>query len=346
MTIPGLEEGRMGDIRRRDFLTLLGGMAAACPLAARAQQTAQQGARNPRIGVLWHAGSEEEEGTLFVALRQGFRDLGYIEGRTVLLEHTYAAEQYERFNANANALVAGNVDVLIAVTRPAAIAAQRATSKIPIVFTVVPDPVRLKLVASLARPGGNITGLTHIATEIGAKRIEILKEAFPSLSRVALLVNPNDPIVMQINIDEGAIAAQRLNIVVQPVEVRSPQDFPGAFAAIDQARLEGVVTGVDPMIGNARKQIAALAMARRLPTMVTSSLMVEVGNLMSYAPDFEALFRRSAAYVDKILKGTKPADLPVEQPTKFDLVINLKTANALGLTIPSPLLLRADRVIE
>ncbi len=329
-------------MKRRDFITLLGGAVVTWPLAARAQRTE----KIPRIGLLWHAGNKEEEGNFFTSLQQGFHDLGYVEGRTLVLEHTYAAEQYERFNVNAAALVALKVDVLVAVTRPAAVAAQRATSTIPIVFTVVPDPVGLKLVASLAQPGGNITGLTHIATDIGAKRIEILKEAFPGLSRVGLLVNPNDPAVAQRNIDEAQTAASRLSFIVQPVEVRSPEDFARAFAMIDQARLEGVVTGVDPMIYNERKRLAELAQARRLPTMVHVAEMVEAGNLMSYAPNYPALFRRTAAYVNKILKGTKPADLPVEQPTRFDLVINLKTAHAIGVTILPSLLLRADKVIE
>jgi putative ABC transport system substrate-binding protein len=307
---------------------------------------AQRVVKIPTLGVLWHAGSEEEEGALFVALRQGFVDLGYVEGKTLVMQHTYAAEQYERFAANAAALVARNVDVRVAVTRLAAIAAQSATATIPIVFTVVPDPVGLKLVASLAHPGGNITGLTHIATEIGAKRIAILKEAFPSISNVALLVNPQDPIVAQRNIDEAQMAASRLGIAVQPVEARSPGEIANAFASIDAANVEAVVTGVDPMIYNERKQIAALALARRLPTMVHAATMVEDGNLMSYAPDYIALFRRTAAYVDKVLKGEKPANLPVEQPTKFELVINLKVAKALGLTISESFILRADKLIQ
>jgi putative ABC transport system substrate-binding protein len=283
---------------------------------------------------------------LFVALRQGFVDLGYVEGKTLVIEHIYAAEQYERFAANAAALVARNVDVLVAVTRLAAIAAQSATTTIPTIFTVVPDPVGLRLVSSLAQPGGNITGITHIATEIGAKRIAFLKEAFPSISRVALLVNPQDPIVAQRNINEAQVAASRLGIVVQPIEVRSPGEIANAFVSIDTAKLEAVVTGVDPMIYNERKQIAALAVARRLPTMVHAATMVEDGNLMSYAPDYIALFRRTAAYVDKVLKGEKPANLPVEQPTKFELVVNLRTARAADLTISPSLLLRSDRLIE
>jgi putative ABC transport system substrate-binding protein len=333
---------RFIQLGRREFITLLGGAAATWPLGARAQQPG----RIPTVGVLWHAGSAEEEGALFVALRQGFLDLGYVEGKTVVFDHTYASEQYERFDANAAGLVARNVDVMVAVTRPAAVAAQRATTTIPIVFTVVSDPVGLKLVASLAHPGGNITGLTHIGTEIGAKRIAILKEAFPGISRVALLVNPQDSVQAQSNTVETQMAANSLGITVQPIEVRSPSDLADAFAAIDTAKLEAVVTGVDPMIYSERKQIAALALARRLPTMVHAATMVDDGNLMSYATDYLALFRRTATYVDKILKGEKPENIPVELPTKFELVVNIKTANAAGLTVSSSILLRSDRLIE
>jgi putative tryptophan/tyrosine transport system substrate-binding protein len=329
-------------MKRRKFVTLLGATVVAWPLSTRAQEAK----KIPKIGVLWHAGNAEEEGVFYASLLQGFRDLGYVEGRTLVFEHTFAAEQYERFNENAAALVARNVDVLVAVTRSAAIAAKRATATIPIVFTVVPDPVGLRLVESLGHPGGNITGLTNIATDLGAKRIELLKEAFPALTRIALLVNASDPIVRHRNIDEAQKVAKQLNIAVEPIDVRSPQDFVAAFARIEQVRLEAVVTGVDPMIYNERKHLSELALARRLPTMVHVAQMVEDGNLMSYALSLTAMFHRTAAYVDRILKGAKPADLPVEQPTKFDLVINLKTAKDLGLTIPPSLLARADEVIE
>jgi putative ABC transport system substrate-binding protein len=312
------------------------------PAAVHSQQTG----KISRIGVLWHAGNEDEEKHYLTALRQGFRDLGYAEGRTLMLENRYASEQYERFNAQAAELVALKVDVIVAVTRSAAAAAQRSTATIPIVFVVVPDPVGMKLVASLARPGGNITGLTQMGTDIIAKRIEFFKEAVPGLSRVGLLLNPGDPVVARRNLDEARAAASHLNIAMLPIEVRAPADFPAAFAAIDRARVDGVVTGIDPMMYNERKRIAELARARGLPTMVHIGEMVDDGGLMSYAPNYPALFRRVAVYVDKILKGTKPADLPVEQPTKFDLVVNLKTARALGLTIPPSIVLRADRVIE
>ena len=327
-------------IKRRDFIKLIGG-AGVWPAVTHAQVR-----KPPIVGVLWHAANAEEEGVFFTSLLQGFHDLGYVEGRTLLIEHTYAAEQYERFQTNAKKLVADKVDVIVAVTRPAAMAAQRATSTIPVVFAIVPDPVGLKLVASLARPGGNVTGLSNSATDIAAKRIELLKEAFPKISRVALLVNPNDPIVMQRSIEEAQTAAGHLKIEIYPIEVRSGADFVEAFAVIDQRRLEAVATGIDPMIYNERKQIAELARSRRLPTVLHVLEMVDAGGLMSYAPSNPVMFRRTAAYVDKILKGASPSELPVEQPTKFDLVINLKTADAIGVTIPSTILLRADRIIE
>ena len=298
------------------------------------------------MGVLWHAGNEQEEGVFFTSLKEGFSDLGYIEGQTVIFEHTYAAEQYERFDANAAALVARNVDVIIAVTRTAAVAAKRATTSIPIVFAAVPDPVGIGLVASLAHPGGNITGWTPISSELVPKRIQLLKEAVPGISGLALLVNASDPVVAAGNIAEAQDAAKKMSIRVRGVEVRSPDDFVHAFDQIAEAHLDGVVVGTDPLMYNERKRIAELALAHRLPTMLFIGGMVAAGGLMSYGPNYPTLFRRTAYYVDKILKGTKPADLPVEQPTKFNFVINLKTAKALGLDVPPSMLARADEVIE
>ena len=327
-------------MKRREFIALVCG-AAAWPLAARGQVKTLR-----RIGVLWHAGSAEEEGVYFTALQQGFRDLGYVEGQTIALEHRFPAEKYERFNTFAAELVALNVDVIVAVTSPAVAAAQRATTAIPIVFVVVPDPVGMKYVESLGRPGGNTTGVSQMATDIIGKRLELFKEAIPNLSTVVLLLNPSDPRLARRNLEEVHPAASRLNIAVHPVEVRRPEDFVAAFEAIDRLRVDGIFTGIDPMIYNERKRIAEMARQRRLPTMVHIGEMVHDGGLMTYAPNYPALFRRTAAYVDKILKGEKPAELPVEQPTKFDLVINLKTAKALGLTVPPTLLARADEVLE
>jgi ABC-type uncharacterized transport system substrate-binding protein len=279
-------------------------------------------------------------------LRQGFSDLGYVEGKTIELENRFAAEEYERFNSLAVELVRLKVDVLVAVTLPAALAAQRATTTMPVVFVLVANPVRSKLVDNLARPGRNLTGLSHIGADLIAKRLEFFKEVVVGLSRAALLVNPRDEENTRRNVEEVQAAATILNVTIRPVEVRSPGDLEAALSAIAQDRFDGVILGNDAMLFNERRRIAELALARGLPTSVFTREMVESGGLMSYATNVPTLFRRAAAYVDKILKGAKPADLPVEFPTKFELVINLKTAKALGLTVPPSLLARADEVIE
>jgi len=330
-------------MRRREFISLLGGAAAAWPHTARAQQPTR---KIPRVGVLWHAGSAEEEAIYLGALSEGLKALGYVDGKTIALDHRFPNEMPERFVSLAAELAALKPDVLVAVTRPAAIAAQRATTTIPTVFIVVPDPVGMKLVNSLARPGGNITGLTHIAVELSAKRLAYFKEAFPSASRAALLVNANDPQGMRRYIDESQIAAGALGITVQPVEVRSLGDFEAAFDQIVADRLEGVVVPADGLFYQGRGRLAQSALQRRLPLVVYSRETLEAGALMSYGADQRAIFRRAGVYVDKILKGERPADLPVEQPAKFEFLINLKTAKTLGLTIAPAVLARADEVIE
>jgi len=225
-------------------------------------------------------------------------------------------------------------------------ATQRATTIIPTVFIVVPDPIGTKLVGSLARPGGNITGFTHIAVELSAKRLALFKEAFPGASRAALLVNANDPQGMRRYIDESQAAAGVLGVTLHPIEVRSPGDFGQAFDRIVTERLEGVVVPADGLFYQGRLLLAQSALQRRLPLIVYSRETLEAGALMSYGADQRTIFRRAAAYVDKILKGENPANLPVEQPTKFETLINLKTAKALGLKLPASLLGRADQVIE
>jgi putative tryptophan/tyrosine transport system substrate-binding protein len=330
-------------MRRRDFLSLLGGAAAAWSPTARAQQSTR---KIPHVGVLWHAGSAEEEAIYLGALLEGLKALGYVDGKTIALDHRFPNEIPERFVSLAAELAALKPDVLVAVTRPAAIAAQRVTTTIPTVFIVVPDPVGMKLVNSLARPGGNITGLTHIAVELSAKRLAYFKEAFPSASRAALLVNANDPQGMRRYIDESQIAAGALGITVQPVEVRSLGDFEAAFDQIVADRLEGVVVPADGLFYQGRGRLAQSALQRGLPLVVYSRETLEAGALMSYGADQRAIFRRAGVYVDKILKGERPADLPVEQPAKFEFLINLKTVKTLGLTIAPAVLARADEVIE
>jgi putative ABC transport system substrate-binding protein len=329
-------------MRRREFITLLGGGAAAWPLVAGAQQSRHL----PVVSLLWHAGSAEEEAVYLGAVRQGLSDHGYVEGQNVTLENRFPAEIPERFVSLAAELAALNVNVLVAINRIAALAAQRATTTIPIVFVAVPDPVGSKLVASLAHPGGNITGLTNFAYDLTAKRVEFLKAVVPTVSHVALLVNPNDRDSAKTYIEESYAAANKLGLILQPVEVRTPSDLLSAFSKTIDDQVDGVVVSQDGLFYAARKVIADLALARKLPLAVYSRETVDAGALLSYGPSNYRIFRASGAYIDKILKGAKPVDLPVEQPTKFEFIINLKTAKALGLDLSPILLSRADEVIE
>jgi putative ABC transport system substrate-binding protein len=327
--------------RRRFLLTSL-----AAPYAVPRALEAQPATRMPTVGVLWHAGSAEEEAIYLGAFREGLTGLGYLEGKTIRLEQRFPNEQPERFTSQAAELAALKVDLIVAVTRLAALAAQRATTSIPIVFVVVPDPVGSKLVENMARPGGNITGLTHIAVELSAKRMELLKAIMPGLSRAALLVNGNDPQGSRRYIEEIQAAGDTLRVAVQPFEVRAMGDFDSAFDRVSASRLQAVVVPADGLFYQGRALIAQAALTRRLPLMVYSRETLEAGALASYGSDQRAIFRRTAAYIDKILKGATPATLPVEGPTKFEFLINLKTARAIGLAIPPPLLQRADQVID
>ena len=329
-------------MRRREFITLLGGGAAVWPLVARAQQSRHL----PVVGLLWHAGSAEEEAVYLGAVRQGLRDHGYVEGQNVTLENRFPSEIPERFVSLATELAALNVNVLVAINRVAALAAQRATTSIPIVFIAVPDPVGSKLVASLANPGGNITGLTNFAYDLTAKRIEFLKAVVPTVSYVALLVNPNDRDSAKTYIEESHAAANKLGLILQPVEVRTSGDLLSAFSKTIGDQVDGVVVSQDGLFYAARKVIADLALARKLPLAVYSRETLDAGALLSYGPSNYRIFHASGAYIDKILKGAKPADLPVEQPTKFEFIINLKTARSIGIDVPPMLLTRADEVIE
>ena len=327
-------------MRRRQFITLLGGAAAAWPLAARAQQSSN---KIPLVGVLWHAGSAEEEEVYLSVLVKAFDDLGYVEGKNIHLDHRFPAENPDRFRALAQELVDEKPDVIIAVTNFGALEVKRATSTIPIVVSVASDAVGMGLVESLARPGGNVTGLSLMAIDLSGKRLELLKEAVPSLLRVALLVDFSTPKEQTIKLHQTA--AQALGISLWPVEISTPDDIEPVFAKIAQERADGVVRGIGSMLFAQRAQIGAAALKHRLPAMTYIAEEVPHGFLMSYGQDTPDFFRRTAVYVDKILKGAKPADLPVEQPTKFKLVLNLKTAKALGLTIPQTLIVSADEVI-
>ena len=328
-------------MRRREFITFLG-VAAAWPVAARAQRSPN---KIPVVGVLWHAGSAEEEDVYLSVLRKAFRDLGYIEGKNIQLEHRFPAENPDRFRKLARELVESKVDAIIAVSALGAIELKKLTSTIPIVFVVVADPVGLGLVESLARPGGNVTGLSLMTIDLSGKRLALLKEALPTLSRVALLVDPTDPF-KQRSIKANQVAAEALGISIWPAEIAAPNDVEPVFAKIVQDRANGVVIGTGALLFNLRARIGASVMAHRLPALAYIAEEVPPGLLMSYGQDFPDYFRRAAAYIDKILNGAKPTDLPVEQPTQFKLLLNLKTAKALGITFPLTLLGRADEVIE
>src|SRR5229473_1885672 len=331
-------------MKRREFITLLGGAAASWPLVVHAQRSGKV-AKIPIIGVLWHAGSAEEEEIYLSVLRKAFNDLGYVEGKNIELEHRFPAEQPDRFRTFARELVERTVDAIIAVTVLGAIEAKRATSTIPIVFVVVSDPIGFGLVESLARPGGNATGLSLMAIDLSGKRLGLLKEAVPNLSRVALLVDPTDPF-KQRTFMANQTAAEALGISIWPAEIAAPDDVEPLFAKIARDGADGVVFGAGSLLFNLRARIGAAALAHKLPALAYIAEEVPSGLLMSYGQDLPDYFRRAAAYVDRILKGANPADLPVEQPTKFKLVINIKTAIALGFTVSTTLLASADEVIE
>jgi putative ABC transport system substrate-binding protein len=327
-------------MHRRQFITLLGGAVASWPLTARAQQAE----RVRRIGVLTAAPADEVQSRI-AHFRRGLRDLGYSEGHNFFLEIRHAAGRYDRLNSLAAELVALKVDLLLAVTLPAALAAQQATTSIPIVFVFVPDPVGAKLVNAVATPGGNISGITTGFQYLRGKRFEMFREAV-SFLRVAVLINPSDPTVARRTLDESEVAASMLKTTAQPFEAHAPEDLQRVFSEIARTGINAISVGADAMFWQERKRLAELAVHHRMATCFTLREHVDAGGLMSYGPSYDAPFYRAAAFVDKILKGEKPANLPVEQPTKFELIINLKTAKALGIEIPPTLLARADEVIE
>jgi putative tryptophan/tyrosine transport system substrate-binding protein len=332
-------------LRRRDFISLLAATAAAWPRAARAQQ----GANVARIGYLVTASLESPEGRVMVdAFRQGLRERGYVEGRNIVIEYRSADGRIERFPHLANELAGLRLDLIVAPNTPAARAVERATTTIPIVVPIMGDPVADGLVASLAHPGGNITGLTFLGPELASKRLGLLKQALPNASRVAALWHPgaySEQTTTEM-LQATDAAARTLAIELQLVEVRAADEFERAFSAMAANRADALIVLPSPMLFIERNHIVDLATKHRWPSMSVAREFAEVGGLMAYGASLTDLQRRSATYVDKILKGAKPADLPVEQPTKFELVINLKTAKALGLTIAESFQLLADEVIE
>jgi putative ABC transport system substrate-binding protein len=327
-------------MRRREVITLIGGAAVAWPLAARAQQ-----AKVPRIGYLV-TGSPVSP--VIDAFRQGLRERGYVEGQNIVIELRVAEGQLERFPALASELVRLKVDVIVAPNTPAARAVQQATTTIPVVVPVMGDPVRDGLVASLARPGGNITGLTFLGPELVPKRLALLKQALPTVSGVVALWHPAayGERTMSDMMKQAEAAVRALDVHLRLVAVQGPDELERAFSTIGEERADALMVFPSPMLFNERRRIVDLAAKRRLPSMAMAREFVELGGLMSYGASITDLNRRGAAYIDKILKGAKPAELPVEQPTKFELLVNLKTARELGLTIPREFLLLADEVIE
>ena len=322
-------------MRRREFIALIGGVTA-WPLVARAQQSAKIW----RMGFIAH-GNEIFYGALF----EGLRDYGYVEGQNLIVERRFAHGNAALFKDFAAEMVRLNVDVIIVVTTPAALAVKNATTTIPIVHPNAIDPLKTGLIASLAHPGGNLTGGAQLTAEVSAKRLQILKEVVPKLSRVATLWNPeNSALVFALKEMQGAAGA--LGVTLQPQEVRRPQDFAAAFAAIAQERPDALLVLQDAVTMQQRGDITDFAMHERLPSMFQEKGWAQAGGLMSYGEDLAAMYRRAAFYVDRIFKGANPADLPVEQATKFELAINLKTAKAIGLTFPDRILAVADPVIE
>ena len=307
---------------------------------------AQQPKKLPRIGYLVTAGDPGNPDSHDKAFRERLRDLGYIEGKNILIEYRYLEGKRDRIPSLVAELVELKVDVLVTSTPPAIRAAKQATKTIPIVIVTTNDPVATGVVDSLARPGGNITGLTRLTRDLSGKRLELLREVIPKMSRVGVLAVA-DPTSAGLALKEYQAAARALKIPLQSLEVSGPSpDLEGAFRDAVKGRVSALITTSNLLLRPHRKMIADLAIKNRLPSMYEHSFYVDAGGLMSYASNDDEIFRRAAVYVDKILKGTKPADLPVEQPTKFEFVINLKTAKALNLTIPQSVLFRADRVIK
>ena len=322
-------------IGRRRVITLLGGAVATWPIAARAQQPAKL----PIIGFLG-AATASARSQWVAAFVQRLHELGWIQGRTVAIEYRWAEGRSERFAEIAAEFVRLKVDVIITYATPPAIAAKEATAVIPIVCAVMGDPVGAGLVASLPRPGGNVTGLSNQSADHAGKRVEHLREVVPGLRRLAVLANVSNPVS---GVEMGEVQALGLDVVT--LEIRRGEDIAPAFETL-KGRAQALYVAGDPLMITNRVRINTLALGARLPTTYNQREFVEAGGLMSYGPNFPDLFRRAGDYVDKILRGTKPADIPVEQPTKFDLVINLTTAKALGLEVPPTLLARADGVIE
>jgi ABC-type uncharacterized transport system substrate-binding protein len=324
---------------RREFVALLGG-AAAWPVAARAQQPVKV----PRIGFLG-AASASSYASQLEGFRLGLHDLGYVEGTNLLIEYRWAQGEYERLRELMDELVRSNVDVIVTHGTPAALIAKQATATIPVVVALLGDPVASGIVASVARPGGNITGQSFFSPELAAKRIELLKELTPQVARIAVLMNPGNPVVMGAELQAMESTAKSINVEIQQVLVREPNEFERAFDQVQDGPAVAVAITDDSMLIANMRAIAAVVMKRRFVS-IGNKEFAQAGGVMGYGVDFFSTYRRSAVFVDRILKGAKPADIPIEQATKFQFVLNFKSAKALGLEVPAMLLARADEVIE
>jgi putative ABC transport system substrate-binding protein len=325
-------------MRRREFITLVGGAAFAWPLASRAQQ------KIPRIGFMGNSTAALET-NLVDAFREGLRELGYEEGRNIAIEYRWADGNYDKFPTLAAELIAAKVDAIVTAGTPAALAVKRATTTVPLVMVAVGDPIGTGLVPSLARPGGNLTGLSSIAPDLEGKRLQLLREVVPALSHVAMFVNSLNPFHVS-SMKQARAAAQSMGIKLQLHDIRNSEDLDDAFGAIRKERPDALLILADRVFLHNRQRMMDFTNELRLPNVNAYKELVEVGGLMSYGPSYEDMHKRAAIYVDKILKGAKPADLPIEQPSKFTFIINLKSAKALGITVPSQLLGLADQLIE
>ncbi len=334
-------------MRRHSRRQLLQGSLAlaAFGLLSGCERSGQQAAKVPRIGFL-AVGSREGRAFLIEGFRQGLREHGYVEGQNIVIEYRFSEGRNDRLPALAAELVDLKVKLILASGSPASFAAKEATRTIPIVMgSLAANPVETGLIASLARPGGNITGMTEMASQLSGKRLELLKQTVPNLSRVAVFWNPPNPAYGPV-LKELEAAAQTMGVQIQRLEVRAPEDFEGALVAATRQRAGALFVPGDPLVTNRPTVVADLALKYRLPTITDFRGLPEAGGLLSYGPDLVDSYRRAASHVDKILKGANPADLPMEQPTKFDLFVNLKTARTLGLTIPQSVLLQATKVIQ
>jgi putative ABC transport system substrate-binding protein len=323
---------------RREFITMLGGAAGAWPLVAHAQQ------KIPRVGFMGNS-TAALEANLVGAFREGLSELGYEEGRNIAIEYRWADGSYERFPALVAELTSSKVDVIVTAGTPAALAVKKATTTVPLVMVAVGDPVGTGLVPSLARPDGNITGLSSVAPDLEGKRLELLREVVPKLSHVAVFFNSLNPFHV-VSIRQAHAATEAIGIKLQQHDIRKSEDLDGAFAIIRKERPDALLILADRVFLHDRQRMMDFTEEQRLPNVNAYRELVEAGGLMSYGPSYEDMHKRAAIYVNKILKGAKPGDLPIEQPTKFSLIVNLKAAKVLGISMPATLLSRADEVIE